>query len=144
MAAGAMRTVKSAVSRRRQAEDCHNHGGNGDTAASAFTNSEGTGVASGAFHVVAPLDDLQAQPRHLAVTRPLPAAGPASMQAALTVQSVHINGTAVFDLISPTPAWPSRSDAAHDCRIRVPIASLLDRLASLASLLVVSMALSAS
>src|SRR5437762_3202350 len=27
MAAGAMRTVKSAVSRRRQAEDRHNHGG---------------------------------------------------------------------------------------------------------------------
>jgi len=50
MAAGAMRTVKSAVSRRRQAEDRHNHGGDGDTAASAFTNSEGTGVASGAFH----------------------------------------------------------------------------------------------
>ena len=139
-----MRTVKSAVSRRRQAEDRHNHGGDGDTAASAFTNSEGTGVASGAFHVVAPLDDLQAQPRHLAVTRPLPAAGPASMQAALTVQSVHINGTAVFDLISPKPAWPSRSDAptlaVSECQSRV----LLDRLASPASLLVVSMALSAS
>ena len=64
------------------------------------------------------------------------------MQAALTVQSVHINGTAVFDLISPKPAWPSRSDAPHNCRIRVSIASLLDRLASPASLLVVSMALS--
>jgi len=48
MSVGAIRTVKSAVSRRRQARDCHNHGGNGDNAA-PLQNSESTAVAGGAF-----------------------------------------------------------------------------------------------
>jgi len=63
MAAGALRTVKSAVSRRRQAEDCHDHGGNDDTAASAFTPQKRRRRQRGFLFIVSGIGQCDAKHR---------------------------------------------------------------------------------